>query len=102
IVPIHPLTKGLYATTMRLLVWRALEECADRMEDPVPPGTLAARGLPTLSAALREVHFPESFESLKLARRRISYEELFLLQVALARRRLHHATEDKPHVIRVD
>ena len=102
IVPVHTLTRRLYATTMRLLVHRALLACADLVPDPLPPGILAQRGLPALPDALREVHFPASFESLALAKRRLAYEELFLLQVALARRRLRHALEEKPHRVVVD
>src|SRR6185436_2998999 len=40
--------------------------------------------------------------SLAEARRRLAYEELFLLQVALAKRRLRHVLEDKPHRTVVD
>jgi ATP-dependent DNA helicase RecG len=102
IVPIHPLTKRLYATTMRTLVARALDACADEMPDPLPASIRQARGLLPIAHALREVHFPATFGSLAEARRRLAYEELFLLQVALAKRRLRHVLEDKPHQIVVD
>ncbi len=102
IVPIHPLTHGIYATGMRALVHRALPLVADALEDPLPAGVRRERDLPDLASALREVHFPASYETLRAAVRRLKFEELFLLQVALARRRLRHATEDKPHVVVVD
>lgn len=102
IVPVHGLTKRLHATTMRTLVARALEASADAVADPLPQAVLAKRSLPPLPEALRQIHFPESFETLAAARRRLAYEELFLLQVALARRRLRHALEEKPHRTDVD
>jgi ATP-dependent DNA helicase RecG len=102
IVPIHGLTKRLYATTMRVLAAHAIDASAAEIEDPLPPAVVAARGLVPLAAALREIHFPATFEGLAEARRRLAYEELFLLQVALAKRRLRHVLEDKPHEIRVD
>ena len=102
IVPIHALTRRLYATTMRALVARALEACADKAEDPLPASVLAARGLMPLADALREIHFPASFASRDAARRRLAYEELFLLQLALAKRRLRQILEEKPHRIAVD
>jgi ATP-dependent DNA helicase RecG len=101
IVPIHPATKGLFPTAMRSIVWRALD-AADALEDPIPPALAAARELPALPRALREIHFPSSFEALEAARRRFKYEELFLLEILLARRRLRHQLEDKPHRIVVD
>jgi ATP-dependent DNA helicase RecG len=101
IVPVHPVTKGLWPTGLRSIIWRALD-AADRIEDPVPPSYRAARGLPPLSAALRDIHFPPSFEAMEAARRRFKYEELFLLEVLLARRRLRVQLEEKPHRILVD
>jgi len=65
IVPIHGLTKRLYATTVRVLAARAIEACAAEVEDPLPPDVLAARGLMPLADALREIHFPATFETLK-------------------------------------
>jgi ATP-dependent DNA helicase RecG len=102
IVPVHHLTKRLYATTMRTLVARALEACADSVEDPLPPAVREARGLMPLPEALREIHFPASFASRDAARSRLAYEELFLLQLALARRRLRQMLEEKPHRVAVD
>jgi ATP-dependent DNA helicase RecG len=101
IVPIHPLTQGIYATRMRAVVHRALPFVVDTLEDPLPAALLHERGMPDLATALREAHFPSSMEALDEAIRRLKYQELFLLQVALARRRLRHATEEKPHVVQV-
>ncbi|MCE9634411.1 MAG: ATP-dependent DNA helicase RecG [Planctomycetes bacterium] len=101
IVPIHPLTKGIWPTGLRAAVWRALE-ATDAMEDPVPRRLCAERGFPDLATALRSIHFPDSFEARDAAVRRFKYEELFLLEVILARRRMRHALEEKPHRIAVD
>jgi ATP-dependent DNA helicase RecG len=102
IVPIHPLTKKLHATTMRVLVARAIEACAEAVPDPLPPSVIAKRGLMPLPQALREIHFPASEANLAEAKRRLAYEELFLLQVALAKRRMRRLVEDKPHPLAVD
>lgn len=101
IVPVHPLTKGVHATQLRALVWRALE-AADLLADPVPVRFLATRGLPPLGEAVRALHFPPDRPSLDRARRRMAYEDLFLLQTALARRRLRRDLEEKPHRIVAD
>lgn len=102
IVPVHGLTKGLFAPTMRLLVWRALHAAADALEDPLPPEVVRSQGFPPLPRALRDAHFPPDAAALAAARARLKYEELFLLQVLLARRRLRRAVEEKDHRIDVD
>ncbi len=102
IVPIHPLTKGIWPTLVRVLVWRALEAAGSAVEDLLPEAVRRARDLPGLEESLREIHFPTSFEALDRAKRRLKYEELFLLEVALALRRRKHERERKPHRIVID
>ncbi len=86
LVPVHALTRGLTARGLRTVV-RAALECAGAMEDAVPDTVAAARGLVPLDAALRAIHFPESDAALAEARRRLAFEELFLLQTVLELRR---------------
>lgn len=100
IVPVHPLTKGLHATTLRTIVWRALA-AADAIEDPLPASVREARSLPPLAESLREIHFPSSPEGLAAARRRLKYEELFLLETGVLRRRMRRVLEEKPAAIPV-
>jgi len=95
IVPIHHLTQGFHPTKMRTIVWRALPHVADVLEDPLPAALRARRKLPSLSEALRWIHFPDSLDQRDAALRRLKYDELFILQVALARKRLRHETEEK-------
>jgi ATP-dependent DNA helicase RecG len=66
--------------------WQACEITAD-VTDPLPSVLLGRRQLPGAAAALREAHFPSSEHGPSLAGRRLSYEELFLHQVILARLR---------------
>ena len=92
IIPVHPLTAGLTAKLMRRLVHTALELVGDQIEDPLPGALRAERDLEALSAALRAVHFPEDDAALARARRRLAYEELFLVQALLAARRARRET----------
>jgi ATP-dependent DNA helicase RecG len=83
-------------------VARGLNAVADRIEDPLPPGLRERRALPELGWALRQAHFPASEADLERARARLKYEELFLLEVALAIRRRRQGTVAKPHSVRID
>lgn len=86
LVPVYS-APPLPQSAMRKLIATVLRECRDIPEERVPAPLIAERGLMPLAEALQEVHFPTNHETLKAARARIAYEELFLLQVRLAQRR---------------
>ncbi|MFW6188840.1 MAG: ATP-dependent DNA helicase RecG [Planctomycetota bacterium] len=87
ILPLYPLTEGISQRIMRKIVRRALDEAASEVVDIFPRSFCRRRGLPSAAKALRQVHFPEEMEAARTARRRLSYEELFVFQTALALRR---------------
>ncbi len=57
------------------------------IEDPVPIEFLAAHGLTSREEAFRNVHFPKTIADAEHARRRLVYDELFRLELALALRK---------------
>ena len=87
IVPVYPLTDGLAATKMRELMQRAVKEWAPRVPDPLPLEIRKRRRLYSLPQAIQQMHFPDSHESMSRARRRLAYDELFLLQLGVQRQR---------------
>lgn len=100
IVPVYPLTKGLSARTMRRLVRQALDEYAADLPDYLPEAVLERTGFPELSWALEQVHFPDAPENLEQARQRLSFDELFVFQMAvMAARRDWQAVPGQPLVV---
>ena len=93
IVPIYPLTEGISQLQMRKIISNALETLAPTIVDIIPPWIREKRKLLPLSQALREIHFPTSAQSLAQARRRLVYEEFFLLQLILALRQKEYKEE---------
>src|SRR6185369_15335334 len=87
LVPVHALTRGLSSRGVRQAIARALEVIADRVPDPVPAEVAGERSLAPLADALRDIHFPASAAALEAARRRLAFEELWLLQMVMALRR---------------
>lgn len=83
IVPVYPLTEGLKSIKMRKLMHATVDKWADRTSDPLPDTVRQRRRLLTYPQALRQIHFPDSHESLHAARRRLAFDELLLLQLGM-------------------
>jgi ATP-dependent DNA helicase RecG len=102
IVPIYHETKGWTSRQMRVLMKALLDDHAARFRDILPVTVRARQRLIPVQEALAEVHFPQAGADLPLfeqgrspAHRRLAFEELFLLQVALAARRRSVQVEQK-------
>jgi ATP-dependent DNA helicase RecG len=87
LVPVYPLTEGLTQRPLRRLMKRLVDGWADRLEDPLPGRVRAARGLVSLPQAIAAAHFPESEAEQAAARRRLVFDDFFLLEIGLAIRR---------------
>jgi ATP-dependent DNA helicase RecG len=86
LVPVHPATEGISAAKLRELMWQAYPRMLAAVE-PLPTALRVAESLPDRPAALAAAHFPDREEDEQGARRRLAFEELFLLQLAVAGRR---------------
>ena len=87
LLPVYPSTEGLAQRTHRNLASRALELGMPIVEDPIPSAIGSRHGMPSLTTALSQMHFPKNHESFVTARRRLAFEELFLGQIAVQLRR---------------
>ena len=91
LVPIYPLTEGLTRRNMRRLTWQAVQNWLGGLEDALPEDILGRTKLMPLLDAVYQAHYPKERETWELARRRLAFDELFTLQLAvLARRRMQH------------
>ena len=76
LLPIYHLTKGLSNNLVTKTVRSALDGC--RLSDDRLPAEIEARGdFISYSEAINAYHFPDSYEDLVKARRRLAYEEMF-------------------------
>jgi len=83
IVPIYSLTSGLYQKSMRRMMESTIRYWAPRMPEPLPSDLLKNGGWMGMSAALQQAHFPDSWESLRAAQRRLAFDELLCLQIGV-------------------
>lgn len=93
ILPIYPLTQGLTQAHMRRIARRIVETYSSDVEDVFPEEYLERYHLLPIAEAVRQIHLPEDTLQHELARRRFVFQELFVLQLALALRR-HRLTSN--------
>ncbi len=87
LVPVYPLTEGLVQRTVRRLTWQVLERWQKSIEDGVVPEFRDRNELMALAKAVAETHYPTDRQVLEEARRRLAFDELLVLQLAVMLRR---------------
>jgi ATP-dependent DNA helicase RecG len=87
LVPVYPLTKGISAKWMRNTQKKVVVEWGRRVHDYLPESVRQRAGLVTLAQALEQVHFPDDQASLRAARQRLAFDELFVIQIGVLRQR---------------
>ena len=82
IEPVYTATDGLSSKTIEKIMKNALVY-ADGMADVIPQGIREKNGLCDFKTALKSIHFPLERQALESAKRRLVFEELFVLQTGL-------------------
>lgn len=97
LIPIYPACKQMESWKIAKCLDAVLPGAREAL-DPLPPALREGRGLIPLPEALLKIHRPGTKADIEDARRRLKWDEAFVLQVALARRR--HAESQLPAVPR--
>lgn len=87
-VAVYPGTEGLPAARQAACAQAALAY-ADELKDPLPPELLTRYKMPPKAEAVRSIHAPQDAAALAAARRRLIFEELYLLQIGIFLLRSH-------------
>ncbi|MDR3107256.1 MAG: ATP-dependent DNA helicase RecG, partial [Bifidobacteriaceae bacterium] len=88
LIPIYPAVAGVQSPQLQKAIRTALTALGDETpSDPLPGTVLADRDLPGLGQAWWGIHNPAEPSQWRAARRRFRFEEAFVLQTGLARRR---------------
>lgn len=85
IVPVYPLTAKITQRWLRRLMNKVVNYWALRVQDPLPETMRLSAGLMALSEALLQVHFPDSWDDLHAAQKRLAFDEILLLQLGVLR-----------------
>lgn len=87
IVPVYGMTKGLRPRLFRRTMQALTGEWEQRIPDPVPASVLERNDLADLGWALRQAHFPAGDDHKHHAKRRLAFDDLLMLQLALMGKR---------------
>ncbi|MFG3181985.1 ATP-dependent DNA helicase RecG [Streptomyces nigra] len=97
LIPLYPATAKLESWKIGKAIQTVLPSAQEAV-DPLPESLREGRGLVPLPEALLKIHRPHTKADIEDARARLKWDEAFVLQVALARRR--HADAQLPAVAR--
>ena len=97
IIPLYPLTFGLYQNTIRQVMENAIEivEKEDILKETLPQYILEQYHLVDIKKATKQIHFPDNFKEFEEARKRLVFEELLTMQLALMSLKNKYTKEEK-------
>ena len=99
VLPVYRQTEGLSSRQISAAMKNALALLPDMVHDPIPDTIRKEHQLCHLRYALENIHFPTSMESLAIARRRLIFEELLVLQLGLLQMKGHSRKRQSHHPI---
>ncbi len=99
LLPVYPQTAGLASRTIGRYIRAALDAVQDALSDPLPEELVKKYRLGTLAEALHAIHAPTDPEAARLARRRLAFQELYLLQLGLCQMRGRSRAVSGAHIV---
>ena len=82
IIPIYPSTFNLTQNTLRKIIEAGLQDVKE-LQETLPDYLIKEYGLMGIDEAIKQIHFPDNFKSYSKARKRLVFEELLTMQLAL-------------------
>ncbi len=80
LVPIYHETEGLSSKWLRAHI-KPIIKLADEIEEFLPAKIIKNQNLFGLSKAIRQIHFPDNEQKAEIAKKRLAFDELFLVQL---------------------
>ena len=97
IIPIYPATFGLPQTTIRNVMESGLKVVNEEnlLSETMPKYIIEQYKLKDIKTATKQIHFPKSFEEFENARKRLVFEELLSMQLALMNLKNKYEKDEK-------
>lgn len=98
LIPVYPETSGLTSRYLRYLI-HLFRPTINQIAEWLPPTTIKAQKLLDLQTALRQIHFPDSTKTLAQAKRRLAFNELFLIQLFALQQKIKWQKSRSPQIV---
>lgn len=102
IKPVYRLTAGLNQGVMRNLVNNLLPLLLGKLPEPLPSDVRKKHSLCAVDYAYSRIHNPTGWEEAAICRRRLVFEEFFLLQAGLHLLRRSDRSRTQAHILRIN
>ncbi len=102
LVSVYPETEGLSSKWFRAKIALVLPRYLEKLKEYLPPKILKDNNFISLKDALKKIHQPESSVDLQQARKRLGFDELFLIQLLSLKRQLERKNTRKAPKLKLD
>ena len=102
IIPVHPSTKNLSSNHLRKIIKKSLDRYGDLILEPLPDNLIKKFDLQDKAIAIKNIHFPEDEDIWRSSRKRLVFEELFILETGLLFRKKRMETKELGMAHKVD
>ena len=87
LVPVYRETYGISSKWLRRQTYKLIQENKQKLDDYIPSSVIKNNHLMDFRTAIAQIHFPKSIKEAEQAKTRLSFDELFLLQLSSIKRR---------------
>lgn len=95
IIPLYPLTYNLSQNAIRQIIENGLKMTKGYLRETLPEDLLKEYKLLSFEDATNKIHFPGNFDEFELARKRLVFEELLSMQLALLSLKNQYTVQEK-------
>lgn len=95
IIPIYPSIYELTQNTLKRVMDNGVKLVYGNLDETLPEYLLKEYNLIDINKAIKNIHFPESFEEYNRARNRLVFEELLILQLALLNLKNNYSSNEQ-------
>jgi ATP-dependent DNA helicase RecG len=87
LVPVYPETRGITSKWLRRQTYKLINQNKNQFAEFLPDEIINNNSLMKFSDAIEQIHFPQTLLSVQKAKQRLSFDELFLLQLSSMKRK---------------
>ncbi len=99
LVPVYPETKGLTSRALRFINQPILKNL-EPISEFIPKEILEKESLPEINESIQKIHFPDSVEEAERIKKRLAFQDLFLLQLINLDQKMKLAEKKSPKILR--